>query len=255
MPLLICSDSVSPSVRLADILEQAILDQPSLTLGLATGRTSTAAYAELVARHHQNTELAFRRVTTFNTDEFVPLSANHPMSARYLMNYRLFRHVDIKLENTYIPHGDTEDLQAECKAYEAMLEARGGLDLVVLGLGHNGHVGFNEPGSSLKSRTRVIDFTSSTLAALSDGYRFKTLDETPRRAITMGLGTIFAAKHILLIATGVSKAQAVHRMYDGRPGPSVPASLLLKHPNLTVIVDEDAASQISNLPKDVVYIK
>ena len=127
MPLLICPDHISPSVRLADILEQAILDQPNLTLGLATGRTSTAAYAELVARHHQNTELAFRQVTTFNTDEFVPLSANHPISARYLMNYQLFRHVDIKLENTYIPHGDTEDLQAECEAYEAMLAARGGL--------------------------------------------------------------------------------------------------------------------------------
>ena len=254
MSLLICQDASVAALRLADIIEQAVLDQPNLNLGLATGRTSAAAYAELVYRHHQNTELAFRQVTTFNTDEFVPLSANHAMSARYLMNYRLFRHVDIKLENTYIPHGDATDLQAECRAYEAMLTARGGLDLVVLGLGHNGHVGFNEPGSSAKSRTRVVEFTSSTLAALSDGYRFQTLGETPRHAITMGLGTILAAKHILLIATGVSKAHAVHRMYDCRPGPSVPASLLLRHPNLTVIIDADASSHISAVPQDSVYV-
>ncbi|TVR43843.1 MAG: glucosamine-6-phosphate deaminase [Planctomycetota bacterium] len=254
MPLLICQDAPYAALRLADIIEQAILENPRLTLGLATGRTSAAAYAELVARHHQNTELAFRQVTTFNTDEFVPLAATHRMSARYLMNYRLFRHVDIKLENTYIPHGDAVDLAAECRAYEAMLQARGGLDLVVLGLGHNGHVGFNEPGSSAKSRTRVVEFTNSTLAALSDGYRFQSLEETPRRAITMGLGTILAAKHILLIATGVSKAHAVHRMFDCRPGPSVPASLLLQHPNLTMIIDADAASHIAELPQDTVYI-
>lgn len=255
MPLLICQDAAAAAMRLADIIEQSILSRPHLNLGLATGRTSAAAYAELVYRHHQNTELAFRHVTTFNSDEFVSLSANHPMSARYLMNYHLFRHVDIRLENTYVPHGDAQDLAAECRAYEAMLEARGGLDLVVLGLGHNGHVGFNEPGSTAKSRTRVVEFTSSTLAALSDGYRFKTLDETPRRAITMGLGTILSAKHILLIATGVSKAHAVHRMYDCRPGPSVPASLLLKHPNLTMIIDADAASHISDMPKDTIHVE
>lgn len=254
MPLLICRSAQVAAIRLADILEQAILNRPDLTMGLATGRTSSAAYEELVLRHHQNTELAFRQVTTFNTDEFVPLPATHPMSARYLMNYRLFRHVDIQLENTYIPHGDNPDLQAECKAYEAMLSARGGLDLVVLGLGHNGHVGFNEPGSSARSRTRVVEFTTSTLAALSDGYRFKSIDETPRQAISMGLGTILAAKHILLIATGISKAYAVHRMFDCRPGPSVPASLLLAHPNLTVIVDTDAASQLADVPTETTYL-
>ncbi|TVR12745.1 MAG: glucosamine-6-phosphate deaminase [Planctomycetota bacterium] len=255
MTLIISADAASAATRLADILEQAILAQPNLTMGLATGRTSSAAYEQLVARHHENTELAFRHVTTFNTDEFVPLPATHPMSARYLMNYRLFRHVDIKLENTYIPHGDAADLTAECRAYEAMLKARGGLDLVVLGLGHNGHVGFNEPGSSVKSRTRVVEFTTSTLAALSDGYRFTSIDKTPRQAISMGMGTILSAKHILLIATGISKAHAVHRMFDCRPGPSVPASLLLAHPNITVIIDKNAAAQIAELPPDTIHIE
>ena len=132
MPLIICSDPDAPAMRLADILEQSILDTPKLNLGLATGRTSADAYAELVRRHHQNTELAFRQVTTFNTDEFVPLAATDPRSARYLMNYRLFRHVDIQLENTYIPHGDTDDLQAECKGLRGHARRRGGLDLVVL---------------------------------------------------------------------------------------------------------------------------
>jgi glucosamine-6-phosphate deaminase len=252
MVLVICRNAEAAAMRLADTIEKAVLEQPALSLGLATGRTSIAAYEELVRRHHEHTDLAFRHVTTFNTDELVGLPPTHPGSARYLMNYRLFRHIDIQLEHTYIPRGDAADLDAECKAYEAMLKARGGLDLVVLGLGHNGHVGFNEPGSSMRSRTRVVDFTPSTLAALSDGSRFRNLQETPKGAISMGMGTILSAKHVLLIATGIGKGKAVATMFNGKPRPSVPASQLLNHPQLTMIVDQDAASLLPRpLPADI----
>jgi glucosamine-6-phosphate deaminase len=160
------------------------------------------------------------------------------------MNFHLFRQVDIPLEQTYVPRGDVKDLEAECKAWDLLIDARGGLDAVVLGLGHNGHVGLNEPGSSPKSRMRVATLTPSTLAALSDGSRFKNLESTPPTAITMGMATILEAREVLLIATGLGKADALHKMVEGRSGPSVPASLLLNHPKLTVFADSDAASRL-----------
>lgn len=254
MGLIVCPDPNQAAIYLADIIEKALLDKPDLSMGLATGRTPAAAYEELVRRFHLNSQLTFRNAMTFNTDEFVGLSPRDPRSARYFMNTRLFYLVDMSLENTHVLHGDSKDLDAECKAFEYFITASGGLDLVVLGLGHNGHIGFNEPGSSPKSRTRPVEFTPSTISALSDGYRFKSIDETPHQALTMGLGTILEAKHILLIATGIGKKQAIHRMFDCRPGPAVPASQLLKHPNLTVIADRDATSGLTSDSLEITYV-
>ena len=166
------------------------------------------------------------------------------------MNTNFFEHVDIALDNTHVPKGDSKDIEAECKAYDYAIASHGGLDLVVLGLGYNGHVGFNEPGSTVKSRTRVVQFTDSTLAALSDGDRFRSLQETPDSAITIGMSTILAARHVLLIATGIGKADAVHKMIEGKMGPSFPASLLLKHHNLTIIVDRYAADKLQHYPEN-----
>lgn len=241
--ILVCKDPNAAALMLADLLESTVVAQPRIVLGLASGRTSSRAYRELVRRYYANPKLTFRLASTFNTDEFVGYGPDHPHGTRYFMNTQLFDHIDIRLENTHVPHGDASDLDKECKAYDALIDARGGLDLVVLGLGHNGHVCFNEPGSSPRSRTRVVDFAESTLAALSDGTRFDRLDNTPQQAITIGLATILEARRLLLIATGVGKAKAVHRIFDGRPGPAVPASLLLEHPNLTVLVDQDAAAE------------
>jgi glucosamine-6-phosphate deaminase len=244
MKLIICDRSTEPGDRLAETLAEAIAANPRLKLGLSAGRTSIRAYGELVRRFHEKGGFSFRHITAFGTDEYVGLPAEDHRSTRYLMNFHLFRQVDIPREQTFVPRGDAQNLEAECKAWDMLIEARGGLDLVVLGLGHNGHIGLNEPGSSPKSRMRVVELTSSTLAALSDGSRFRNIDDTPTNAITMGLATILEAKQVLLIATGLGKAEALHRMVEGRSGPSVPASLLLSHPRLSIFADADSASRL-----------
>jgi glucosamine-6-phosphate deaminase len=230
--------------RLAETLAAAIAHNPRLKLGLSAGRTSIHAYYELVKLFHGRGGFSMRHVTAFGTDEYVGLPPEDHRSTRFLLNFHLFRQVDIPREQTFVPRGDAKDIEAECKAWDLLIEARGGLDLVVLGLGHNGHIGLNEPGSSPKSGMRVVTLTSSTLAALSDGSRFQRLEDTPHTAITMGLATILEAKQVLLIATGLGKADALHRMVEGRSGPSVPASLLTAHPRLTIFADQDAASRL-----------
>jgi glucosamine-6-phosphate deaminase len=251
MGLVICRDGESAAIKLADWIEQAVIAKPRLNLGLACGRTSGRAYEELVKRYHRNDGLTFRFVTTYNTDEFMGVHPDDDRSARYFMNAHLLKLCDFRLENTHVPRGDAADIKAECRAYDAFIQASGGLDMVVLGMGHNGHVGFNEPGSSPRSRTRVVEFTQSTVAALSDGSRFRGISDTPSAAVTIGMATIMEARHVVLIATGIGKAEAVHRMFDNRPGPSVPASMLLEHPNLSVVVDADAASALQHPAADL----
>ncbi len=244
MDLHVCDSSDSASGKLASIIEAAIRENPRLKMALATGRSSSRAYNELVKRFHQEEDLTFRYLTCFNTDEYLGISPEDPRSTRYFMNYHFYRQVDVSLENTFSPRGDVDDIESECRAYDLLIKARGGLDLVVLGLGYNGHVGFNEPGSSIKSRTRLVEFTESTLAALSDGFRFKNLKDTPTGALAMGLATIKEAKHVIIIATGIGKADSIHRMVDYKPNPSVPASQLIDHDNLTLIVDKGSASKL-----------
>ncbi len=244
MQLIVADDREAAGELLADKLAEAIADNPRLVLGLSAGSTSLLAYQDLVHRWHERGGFSFNNVETFSCDEYVGLRPEDHRSTRFMLNYHLFRQVDIPRENTHVPRGDTADLELECKAYDLLIEARGGLDLVVLGLGHNGHVGLNEPGSSVKSRTRTVDLTPSTIAAISGGERFKNLSDTPSQAIAMGLGPILDAKRVLLIATGLGKAEAVRRMVEGRVGPGMPASLLTTHPNLTMIADADATRQV-----------
>jgi glucosamine-6-phosphate deaminase len=229
---------------IAKLLAEAIAENPRLVLGLSAGATSLTAYWELACHWHEVGGFSFRQVSTFSTDEYVGVSPSDRRSTRAIMNYHLFNQVDLPREQTYVPRGDAADLDLECKAYDLMIQARGGLDLVVLGLGHNGHVGLNEPGSSPKSRTRTVDLTASTIAAISGGERFRSVEETPAQAISLGMAPILDATRVLLLATGVGKADALYRMVTGRVGPGMPASLLTGHDNLTVVADHDACAKL-----------
>ena len=246
MKLIVTDDREAAGKLLAEKLAESITDNPRLVLGLSAGSTSLLAYRELVHHWHEQGGFSFNNVETFSCDEYVGVRPEDHRSTRFMLNYHLFRQVDIPRENTHVPRGDARDLELECKAYDLLIEARGGLDLVVLGLGHNGHLGLNEPGSSIKSRTRLVDLTPSTIAAISGGERFKNLQDTPSQAIAMGLGPILDAKRVLLIACGLGKAEAVRRMVEGRVGPGMPASLLTTHPNLTMITDSDASGQLDD---------
>lgn len=245
MQIVVCETPELTGIQIAELIEQEVRENPFLKLGLATGRTASRGYEELIRRYNAAPDLTFKNVRCFNTDEYIGLSPTDERSTRYFMNVHLYRHLDLPMENTFCPLGDAVDIDAACKSYESLLRAVGGLDLVVLGLGYNGHVGFNEPGSSIKSRTRIVDFTDSTLAALSDGYRFKNLTETPSGAIAIGLATLLEARHVIVCAAGIGKAEASHRIIDCKASASVPASqLALHHPNLTVVLDESAASKV-----------
>ena len=244
MKLIITNGREAAGNLLAEGLVDAITGNPRLVLGLSAGQTSLLAYQELAVRYHEQGGFTFAHLTTFSTDEYVGIGPSDHRSTRYTMNWHLFRQVDIPRENTHLPRGDAQDLDLECRAYDLLIEARGGLDLVVLGLGHNGHVGLNEPGSTARSRTRLVDLTSSTIAAISGGERFRNLADTPSQAISMGMATILESRRVLLIATGLGKAEALRKMVEGRVGPGLPASLLMQHERLTVIADRDAVSQI-----------
>lgn len=246
MKVVVCEDRNAAAEHVAQLLAQAIAAAPRMKLGLSAGVTSLLAYAHLVRLFHGKGGFSFRWLTTFNTDEYVGLPPEDHRSTRYIMNCNLFCQVDMPREQSFVPRGDAVDLDEECKAYDHLLAARGGLDLVVLGLGHNGHIGLNEPGSSPKSRTRVAELTPSTLAAISGGERFRSVAESPDRAIAMGMATILEARRVLVLATGLGKAEALHRMLCGRSGPGNPASLLAPHADVTLVCDHEATSNIDS---------
>ena len=229
------------SEKAAKIIADAIRNKPNLVLGLATGGTPVGCYRELV-RMYKEEELDFSRVVTFNLDEYIGLPPTHPQSYRYFMNENLFNHVNIRMENTHIPDGMTDDPQKTCEEFEKAIETAGGIDLQLLGIGANGHIAFNEPGSPFNSRTRVVEISEQTR---KDNARFfQSIDEVPRQAISMGIGTIMEARKIVLLASGARKADAVAKSVKGPITEEVPASILQKHPNCTFILDEAAASKL-----------
>jgi glucosamine-6-phosphate deaminase len=212
---------------------------PASCLGLATGGTPIGAYRELI-RLYKTIPVSFAQVRTFNLDEYVGLGAEHPCSYRRFMNENLFNHIDIPLEQTFVPTGDARDLLGECDSYEARIRDFGGIDLQLLGIGSDGHIAFNEPGSSLASRTRVKALTQLTRA---DNARFfDSLDLVPTSAITMGIGTILESRSILLIACGAGKSEAIAAALEGPLSASLPASSLQMHPCVTIVIDDSAAS-------------
>jgi glucosamine-6-phosphate deaminase len=225
----------------ANIITEHILRKPALVLGLATGSTPLITYNELI-RKHQDGGLDFSKVVTFNLDEYLGLPPTHPQSYAHFMNENLFDHINIDRQNIHVPSGLALDPHGYCESYEEDIKRSGGIDLQLLGIGRDGHVGFNEPGSSLGSRTRVKTLTRETI---EDNARFLgSQDEVPRFAITMGVGTIMDARKILLLATGASKAEAVAATVEGPVSASVTASVLQLHPDVILIVDEEAASKL-----------
>ena len=224
----------------ADLIETALRKTPDMALGLATGGTMEPVYARLRAAHEAG--LSFARCSSFNLDEYVGLAGDHPQSYRHYMQQHLFDHVDIRAEATHLPDGAATDPVAAAAEYDALIGRHGPIGLQLLGLGANGHIGFNEPSSSLASRSRVKTLTRKTVEANS---RFFGPDETPPHlSITMGIGTIMEATRIVLLATGRGKAQAAAAMIEGPLSAHCPASILQMHTDATIILDEEAAADL-----------
>lgn len=241
MEVIIQPNQEAAASLVARIIAHDLRANPHLVLGLATGATMERVYRQLVTLH-QEQHLDFSLCSTFNLDEYVGLLPSDPNSYRHYMNEHLFRRVNIDPRNTHLPNGMAEDLEAECRHYEALIQRFGGIDLQLVGIGKAGHIGFNEPLSALRSRTRVKALTPTTVqqnAALFGGE-----DQMPRRAITMGVGTIIEARRCLLLATGESKAAVLAKAVEGPITSMVTASALQLHPRCTVVVDEAAASQL-----------
>lgn len=221
----------------ARLIGKLVQQKPSAVLGLATGSTPLQLYRELVGMG-----LDWQRITTFNLDEYVGISPQHAQSYHHFMWENLFRHVNISVKNVNIPDGLTKDIPTFCERYEAMIKAAGGIDLQVLGIGTDGHIGFNEPTSSLASRTRIKTLTPQTR---KDNARFFGSEaEVPHHCITMGIGTILDARHCVLLAFGKGKARAIAEAVEGPVTSMNPASALQLHPKVTVFLDEQAAAEL-----------
>jgi glucosamine-6-phosphate deaminase len=242
MEVLIFPDALSLARKSADLVESQIKTFPDSVIGLATGSTPLGLYEELIRRHNEH-DLSFSRVKTFNLDEYVGIPANHPQSYRTFMDDNLFSKINIESSNTQVPDGMADNPLDVGPAYEKMIEKAGGIDLQVLGVGTDGHIGFNEPTSSLGSITRVKTLTKQTI---EDNSRFFKPDEfQPKLAITMGIKTILDARRILLLAHGENKAEAVKDMIEGPLSAMCPASALQLHQRTTILIDEPAASKLS----------
>lgn len=242
MEVIILPSATEATLAGARIVARVVRESPHAVLGLATGETPERLYAELVRAHRQE-GLDLSRVTTFNLDEHVGIDDAHPASYRRYMQEHLFRHVNLRPDRTHMPDGRAADLDAACAAYEDAIRAAGGIDLQLLGIGADGHIGFNEPTSSLASRTRVKTLTAATLEAIR--ARLPSGTEPPRHVITMGIGTILEAKRCVLLAFGERKAAAVAKMVEGPVTALVPASALQLHARTTVLVDEEAAGRLA----------
>lgn len=239
MEVLIRDNAEVGCVLGARIIARVVREKPAAVLGLATGRTPLRLYQELI-RLHRDEGLDFSRVTTFNLDEYVGLPATHPQSYRHFMQENLFRHLNLDPARTHVPDGTAADLTTECRAYEQRIVDAGGIDLQLLGLGRNGHIGFNEPTGSLRSRTWVKILSEQTLR--DNSAVFGSVEAMPRHALTMGIGTILDARQILLLAFGPTKVPAVAQMIEGPLTAMCPGSALQLHPRAMVILEEESAT-------------
>ena len=223
----------------ANILSAQITMKPDCTLGLATGSTPIGTYQVLIERCASG-DLDFSQVKSINLDEYVGLSPEHDQSYRYFMNNNLFNHINIDKANTNVPNGLAEDVDAECARYNDVINTLGPIDIQVLGMGHNGHIGFNEPDDHFPLETHKVDLAQSTIDA--NARFFASADEVPRQALTMGIKTIMQAKTILVVVNGKGKAEIVKKAFTGPVTPQVPASILQMHPNVILVGDEEALS-------------
>ena len=242
MEVIIQKDKEAAAALTAQIISTALKDKPQLILGLATGRTMEDVY-RLLVDIHVNNSLDFSQCTTFNLDEYVGLSHSDDNSYRSYMNRNLFSKVNIKVQNTHVPNGIAVNLDEECKRYDQLIRDCGGIDLQLLGIGKDGHIGFNEPLSALRSRTRVKALTPETVE--QNKGLFINPSTVPRRAITMGVGTILESKRCVILVTGFKKADILRKAVEGPITSMVTASAMQLHPSCTVIVDEEAAELLA----------
>jgi glucosamine-6-phosphate deaminase len=241
MEIIIQRDPAAASELAARIVARLVREKPAAVLGLATGRTPKLLYSELV-RMHRLESLDFSHITTFNLDEYVGLPADHPASYQSFMGEHLFREVGIDPDRAHVPDGMVDDIPACCARYEQAIRDAGGIDLQVLGIGRQGHIGFNEPSSSLASRTRIKTLTETTRR--DNAAEFGGAEKVPRHVITMGIGTILDSRACLMLAFGNHKAAAIAAAVEGPVTAMVPASALQMHEHATVLVDEEAASEL-----------
>lgn len=241
MKIIHAADYKDMSRKAANILSAQIIMKPNCVLGLATGSTPVGTYDQLVEWYKKG-DLDFSEVTSVNLDEYKGLSPDNDQSYRYFMNEHLFSRVNINRAKTYVPDGLEPDSEKACSAYNAVIEQVGGVDLQLLGLGHNGHIGFNEPGSAFEKMTHCVDLTQSTIDA--NARFFASLDDVPKQAYTMGIKSIMQARKILVIVSGAGKADIVKEAFFGPITPQVPASVLQLHNDVIVVGDAAALSKI-----------
>lgn len=242
MKILTAVDYASMSRKAANIISAQVILKPDSVLGLATGSTPIGIYRQLVTWYDKS-DLDFDKVRTVNLDEYSGLSPDHPQSYRTYMDNHLFNHVNIRHENTHLPDGLAEDPQAECRRYDQLISDLGGIDMQLLGIGHNGHIGFNEPDEAFGKMTHLVRLNERTVKA--NTRFFENSDQVPGFAYTMGIRAIMQARKILLVVNGNDKAEILYQSLTGPVTPSVPASILQLHPDVTVVADESALASFN----------
>lgn len=230
------------SRKAANIISAQVISKPNCVLGLATGSTPIGTYEQLVEWYNKG-DIDFSEVTTVNLDEYKGLERTNDQSYYYFMHEHLFDHVNLGADKTNLPDGMADDVDAECKRYQELIDSLGGIDLQLLGLGHNGHIGFNEPGVSFEKDVHCVSLTQQTIEA--NKRFFASIDDVPKEAISMGIKSIMHAKKILVVASGADKADAVKAAFFGKITPECPGSILQLHPNVILVADEAALSKVN----------
>jgi glucosamine-6-phosphate deaminase len=238
MRIIVCENYEEVSKKAAQMILSQVTLKPNSVLGLATGSTPIGMYENLV-KLNKNGDIDFSEVRTFNLDEYYNLPKENDQSYHYFMYKNLFNHININPANIHIPNGMTNDVEAECERYDSLIKEAGGVDIQVLGIGNNAHIGFNEPTVNFEKGTHLVELEESTIEANS--RFFDNIEDVPKKAITMGVGSIFKSKKIMLIATGENKAEAIYNTVYGKVVPEVPASILQFHSDIVLILDKDAA--------------
>ncbi len=237
-----CNDYIGMSRTAANILSAQVIFKPDCVLGLATGSTPIGAYKQLISWYKKG-DLSFSQVKSVNLDEYVGLAQDHDQSYRYFMKTNFFDHINIKPENTYLPDGMADDIEKECERYNNVISSLGGIDIQLLGMGHNGHVGFNEPGVAFELGTHQVHLAQSTIEANARFFD-NDVSKVPNSAITMGIRNIMHSKKVLVTVSGESKADIVLNAFKGPVMPEVPASILQLHPDVTLVGDRDALHKL-----------
>ena len=241
MRIIRAKDYEDMSRKAANIISSVMTLKPDCVLGLATGSSPVGTYKHLI-RRYENGDLDFSRVTSVNLDEYKGLDRENSQSYYYFMRENLFSHVNIRMENTYIPDGTEADSEKACSAYNEILHNVGSVDLQLLGIGHDGHIGFNEPADTFAKETHCVDLTDMTIEA--NARFFASRDEVPTQAYTMGIQTIMSARKVLMVASGADKAKIIREAFFGSVTPKVPASILQFHPDFILVADEAALSEV-----------